>query len=135
MLVSRTERLSLGVNPTPLSLRLDHGRHCKYRAAYGAGFKDHVGEELMDWLWPGNGSAIELMDVNDPKFALRIFADPKIEGHIAMGLAGTVRNGPIVWLIHDKQIGIARPHHFSLSVGLPFPDGPLIVVMLHRSLN
>ena len=89
----------------------------------------------MDWLWPGKGSAIELMDVNDPKFALRISADPKIEGRIAMGSAGTVRNGPIEWLIHDKQIGIARPHHFSLSAGRPFPDGPLIVVMLRRSLN
>src|SRR5258708_28649755 len=75
------------------------------------------------------------MNVNDPKFALRIFADPKIEGRIAMGLAGTVRDGPIVWLIHDKQIGIARPHHFSLSAGRPFPDGPLIGVMLRRSLN
>jgi hypothetical protein len=90
---------------------------------------------MMDWLWPGKGSAIELMDVNDPKFALRIFADPKIEGRIAMGIAGTVRNGPIEWLIHDKQIGIPRPHHFSLSAGRPFPDGPLIVVMPRRSLN
>jgi len=89
----------------------------------------------MDWLWPGKGSAIELMDVNDPKFALGIFADPKIESRIAMGSAGTVRNGPIEWLIHDKKIGIARPHHFSLSAGGPFPDGPLIVVMLRRSLN
>ncbi len=61
---------------------------------------------MMDWLWPGKGSVIELMDVNDPKFALRIFADPKIEGRIAMGITGTVRNGPIEWLIHDKQIGI-----------------------------
>ena len=74
------------------------------------------------------------MDVNDPKFALRIFADPKIEGRIAMGIAGTVRNGPIEWLIHDKQIGIA-PHHFSLSAGRPCPNGPLIVVPLRRSLN
>ena len=56
----------------------------------------------MDWLWPGKGSAIELMDVNDPKFALRIFADSKIEGRIAMGIVGTVRNGPIEWLIGDK---------------------------------
>jgi hypothetical protein len=58
----------------------------------------------------GNGSAIELMDVNDPKFAPRIFADPKIEDRVAAGSAGTVRNGPIEWLIHDKQIRIARPH-------------------------
>ena len=96
---------------------------------------DAAAEELTDWLWPGKESAIELMDVNNPKFALRIFADPKIESCIAMGLARTVRNGPIEWLIHDKQIGIARPHHFSLSAGRPFPDGPLIVVMLRRSLN
>ena len=89
----------------------------------------------MDCLWPGKGSAIELMDVNDPKFALRIFADPKIEGRIATGIAGTVRNGPNEWLIHDKQIGIARPCHFSRSARGPFPDGPLIVVMLRRSLN
>ena len=89
----------------------------------------------MDWLWPGKGSAIELMDVNDPKFALRIFADPKIEDRIAMGLARTVRNGPIEWLVHDKQIGIARPHDFSLSAGGPFPDWPLVVVMLRRSLK
>jgi len=75
------------------------------------------------------------MDVNNPKLALRIFADPKIKGRIAMGLAGTVRNGPNEWLIHDKQIGIARPYHFSLSAGRPFPDGPLIVVTLRRSLN
>jgi hypothetical protein len=54
-----------------------------------------------------NRSAIELMDVNDLKFALRIFADSKIEGRIAMGIVGTVRNGPIEWLIHDEQIGIA----------------------------
>src|SRR5258708_28668235 len=92
-------------------------------------------EELMDWVWSGKGSAIELMDVNDPKFALGIFADPKIEDRIAMGSAGTVRNGPIEWLIHDKQIGGARPHHFRLSPRRPFPDGPLIVVMLRRSLD
>ena len=81
------------------------------------------------------GSAIELMDVNDPKFALRIFADPKIEGRVTTGIARTVRNGPIEWLIHDKQIGIARPPYFSLSAGRPFPEGPLIVVVLRRSLN
>src|SRR5258708_27902229 len=92
-------------------------------------------EELMDWLWPGKGSAIELMDVNDPKFALRIFADPKIEDRIAMGLARTVRNGPIEWLVHYKQNVITRQHHFSLSAGGPFPDWPLVVVMLRRSLK
>ena len=75
------------------------------------------------------------MDVNNPKLALRIFADPKIEGRIAMGLAGTVRNGPNEWLIYDEQIGISRPHYFSLSAGRPFPDGPLIMVTLRRSLN
>lgn len=84
----------------------------------------------MDWLRPGKGLAIELMDVNDLKFALRIFADPKNEGRIAMLIERAVRNGPFEWLIHDKQIGIPRPHHFSLSAGRPFPDGPLIVVLL-----
>ena len=45
------------------------------------------------------------MDVNGPKSALGDFLRiPKIEGRIAMGIAGTVRNGPIEWLIHDKQI-------------------------------
>src|SRR5258708_9139448 len=78
-------------------------------------------EELMDWLWPGKGSAIELMDVNDPKFALRIFADPTIEGRIAMGIAGTVRNGPIEWLIHCKQIWIAPHHHFTIHPDHPLP--------------
>src|SRR5258707_6250458 len=92
-------------------------------------------EELMDWLWPGKGSAIELMNVNDPKFALRIFADPKIESRIAMGIVRTVRNSPIKRLIHYKQLGIARPHYFSLSSGRPLPDGPLIMVTLRRSLN
>ena len=62
---------------------------------------DAAAEELTDWLWPGKRSAIELMDVNDPKFALRIFADPKIERGTATGSAGTIRNGPIEWLIDD----------------------------------
>jgi hypothetical protein len=84
---------------------------------------------------PSKRSAIELMDVNDPKFALRIFADPKIEGRVPMGIVGTVRNGPIEWLIHDKQIGISRPHDLSLAAGRPFPDGPLIMVPLRRSLD
>ena len=59
-------------------------------------------QELMDRLRAGKASVIELPDVNDPKFALRIFADSKIEGRIAMGIVGTVRNGPIEWLIGDK---------------------------------
>jgi hypothetical protein len=91
--------------------------------------------QLTKKLWSGKGSTTELMDVNDPKFALRIFTDPKIEGRIAMGIVGTVRNFPSERLIHDKQIAISRPHHFGLSAGRPFPDGPLIVVMLRRSLK
>jgi hypothetical protein len=59
-------------------------------------------QELMDRLRAGKASVIELPDVNDPKFALRIFADSKIEGRIAMGIVGAVRNGPIEWLIGDK---------------------------------
>jgi hypothetical protein len=106
-------------------------------SAISASFERRVRSSFRSKSRPNNhsSSAIELTDVNDPKFALRIFADPKIEGRIAMGIVGTVRNGPIEWLIHDKQIGIARPHHFSRSAGRPFPDGPLIVVTLRRSLN
>jgi hypothetical protein len=70
----------------------------------------------------------KLPKVFDLKFASGSFADPSIEGRVAVRVIGTVGDGPIKWLKHGKQIWIFQPGHFSLSSGFPISNRPLSTV-------